>query len=286
MRRLFPGTIVRGPQRYQIIEHNGKVTRVGAFPISIDFEAFHQLASSHEVAEQAWYIHERLPERKLVLGVDRLDYTKGIVERLKAFETLLEKYPALRTKINLIQVVVPSRTTVEEYQTMKRTIEEMVGRINGRFTCYDWVPIHYIYRSLSRIELSAYYRTSEIALITPLKDGMNLIAKEYCASKVDTNGVLILSEFAGAAQQLGKYSLLVNPFNAEEVADQIYTAYTMSREEQMNRMRRLRAEVRKNTIFTWVEQFLSALGIPLPKPHTTVAKKSRLFKGNLQNTTP
>jgi trehalose 6-phosphate synthase len=269
VRRISPGVRVSGPQRSQLIEHNNKVTRIGAFPISIDFEEFNQHASSQEVADEAWYIHERLPERKLVLGVDRLDYTKGILERLKAFEMALEKYPDLREKINLIQVVVPSRTGVREYQEMKRTIDETVGRINGRFTYHGWVPIHYIYRTLSRKELVAYYRTSEIGLITPLKDGMNLIAKEYCASKVETDGVLILSEFAGAAQQLGKASLLVNPFNVEEVADQIYSAYTMGKDEQRTRMRRLRAEVRRNNIFRWLEQFLAAAGTPLPKPHRT-----------------
>ena len=269
VRRLFPSAIVSGPQRLQLIEYNGRVTRVGAFPISIDFEGFNQTASTKEVAEEAWYIHERLPERKLVLGIDRLDYSKGILERLEAFALFLAKYPDLRGKVNFIQVVVPSRTNVQEYQDMKRTIDETVGRINGRFTYHDWVPIFYIYRSLSRRELIAYYRTSEIALITPLKDGMNLIAKEYCASSVETDGVLILSEFAGAAQQLGKASLLVNPYNMEEVADRIYQAYHMEEAERKGRMRRLRAEVRRNNIFRWIEHYLSALGMPLPSPHTT-----------------
>ena len=276
VRRMFPGALVSGPQRMQIIEHNGRVTRVGAFPISIDFDGFNQSASTKEVAEEAWYIHERLPERKLVLGIDRLDYTKGILERLEAFSLLLEKYPDLRGKVNFIQVVVPSRTNVQEYQEMKRTIDETVGRINGRFTYHDWVPIFYIYRSLSRRELIAYYRTSEIALITPLKDGMNLIAKEYCASSVETDGVLILSEFAGAAQQLGKASLLVNPFNLEEVADRIYQAYYMEEEERKSRMRKLRAEVRRNNIFRWIEHYLSALGMPLPPPHTTSSNSSNI----------
>ncbi|MCK5421869.1 MAG: trehalose-6-phosphate synthase [Deltaproteobacteria bacterium] len=269
LRRLFPCAIVSGPQRNQLIEHDGKITRIGAFPISIDFEGFDQLASSKEVADEAWYIHERMPGRKLVLGVDRLDYTKGILERLKAFEILLEKHSDLRDKINFIQVVVPSRVDVKEYQEMKCTIDETVGRINGRFTYHDWVPIYYIYRALSRTELVAYYRTSEIALITPLKDGMNLVAKEYCASSVETDGVLILSEFAGAAPQLGKSSLLVNPFNVEAVADKIYMAFHMPEGERKSRMRRLRAEVRRNNIFRWVEHFLSEVGSPLPKPHTT-----------------
>ena len=274
VRRLFPSAIVSGPQRMQVIEHNGRVTRVGAFPISIDYEGFNQDASTKEVADEAWYIHERLPERKLVLGIDRLDYTKGILERLEAFGLLLEKYPDLRGKINFIQVVVPSRNNVQEYQDMKRTIDETVGRINGQFTYQDWVPIFYIYRSLSRRELIAYYRTCEIALITPLKDGMNLIAKEYCASSVETDGVLILSEFAGAAQQLGKASLLVNPFNLEEVADRIHQAYYMEEEERRRRMTKLRAEVRRNNIFRWIEHYLSAVGMPLPSPHTTSPNSS------------
>ena len=269
VRRLFSSAIVSGPQRMQLIEHNGRVTRVGAFPISIDFDGFNQRALTKEVADEAWYIHERLPKRKLVLGIDRLDYTKGILERLEAFGLLFKKYPDLRGKINFIQVVVPSRTNVQEYQEMKRTIDETVGRINGQFTYHDWVPIFYIYRSLSRRELIAYYRTCEIALITPLKDGMNLIAKEYCASSVETDGVLILSEFAGAAQQLGKASLLVNPFNLEEVADRIHQAYYMEEKERRRRMTKLRAEVRRNNIFRWIEQYLSAVGMPLPNPHTT-----------------
>ena len=264
VRRIFPGVIVHGPQRNQVVEYNGKTSRVGSFPISIDFEGFNHLARSSEVADGAWYLHERLPNRKLVLGVDRLDYTKGILERLKAFEVLLDKYPDLHEKINLIQIVVPSRTTVNEYQEMKRAIDETVGRINGRFSFHDWVPIHYFYRSLDRLELVAFYRACEIALITPLKDGMNLVAKEYCAASIETKGVLILSEFAGASQQLGKSSLLVNPFNIEEVADQIYRAYSMDEAERKRRMRRLRVGVQRNTIFRWLEQFLSTFGMPLP----------------------
>lgn len=271
-RRIFSGMTINGPQRNQVIEYDGRATRVGSFPISIDYESFNRLACSSEVADEAWYLHERLADRKLVLGVDRLDYTKGIFERLRAFEVLLEKYPSLHEKINLIQIVVPSRTSVNEYKEMKRRIDEMVGRINGRFTFHDWVPIHYFYRSLNRAELVAFYRTCEIALITPLKDGMNLVAKEYCASNIETNGVLILSEFAGASQQLGKSSLLVNPFNVEEVADQIYRAYTMEEKERKKRMGKLRVGIQRNTIFKWVEQFLSTFGMPLPKARKTSTK--------------
>jgi trehalose 6-phosphate synthase len=235
---------------------------LGAFPISIDYEAFNTLAASPEVTERVRLIHETVPNRKLVLGVDRLDYTKGIPERLEAFEVLLEKYPDLLGKITLIQVAVPSRTHVPEYQLMKENIDRTVGRINGRFTRAGWVPIHYIYRNLPRPELLSYYRTCEIALITPLKDGMNLVAKEYCASCVEDLGVLILSEFAGAAVTLRKGALLVNPYNVEHVADQIFEAYHMPEREQRRRMFSLRREVEQNNVFSWVESFLTAAGKP------------------------
>jgi trehalose 6-phosphate synthase len=143
---------------------------------------------------------------------------------------------------------------------MKREIDEMVGRINGEYTDSGWTPIQYIYRSLPRPELVSLYRACDIALLTPLKDGMNLVAKEYCASCTnDDSGVMILSEFAGAAAQMGKHALLVNPYHAEHVADEIYRAYSMEEAERRDRMRRLQAEVRRNDIFRWSQQFLGAV---------------------------
>jgi trehalose 6-phosphate synthase len=266
VRSCFPASRVKGHPRNQTIDHGGKQIRLGAFPISIDYEAFNTLATSDEVAEKAWLIHERFPDRKLVLGVDRLDYTKGIPERLEAFEILLEKYPQLRGKVSLVQIAVPSRTHVPEYQLMKENIDRTVGRINGRLTRDGWVPIHYIYRNLPRPELVSYYRTCEIALITPLKDGMNLVAKEYCASCVENIGVLILSEFAGAAVTLRRGALLVNPYNVEHVADQIFEAYHMTQSEQQQRMSLLRREVQRNNVFRWVEGFLDAAGRPDLQP--------------------
>jgi trehalose 6-phosphate synthase len=263
IRRLFPQSKIIIGRKQLIINHSGRQITVGAFPISIDFAEFNNLAKTKEVEEEAWFIHENLPDRKIVLGVDRLDYTKGIPRRLQAFETLLEKYPDICQKISLVQIVVPSRTNVPEYQRMKQNIEETVGRINGRFTVKGWVPVHYIYRSLSRQELVAYYRTSEIALITPLKDGMNLVAKEYCASCVSEKGILILSEFAGAAFQLEKAAILVNPYHIEHVAEELYRAFYMPPEEIKSRMRRLRNIIRRNTIFSWMGNFLEAAGLKL-----------------------
>lgn len=249
------------------VESHGHIARcrlpdrevlVGAFPISIDFKQFAEIAASPEVQDQAWIIHANLSERQLILGVDRLDYTKGIPLRLQAFANALERYPELIGKVTLVQVVVPSREEVPEYEALKREIERLVGEINGRFNQVGWSPIHYIYRSLTQVELLSYYRTCEIALITPLKDGMNLVAKEFCASSIENNGVLILSEFAGAAAQLRVGALLVNPFDIEGVADAIHQACHMDMETRRDRMRRMRRSIQRNDIFHWVNAFLRA----------------------------
>ncbi|MBE7558752.1 trehalose-6-phosphate synthase [bacterium] len=239
------------------LRRKGAEVRVGVFPISIDFAEFANQAASPEVAERAWYIHEHLPNTQILLGVDRLDYTKGIPERLRAFRDALRRYPELHERIVFMQVVVPSRARLKRYQDLKLDIERLVSQINGEFTRSGWVPIHYVFRPLERAELLAYYRTAEIAIVTPLKDGMNLVAKEYCAASLET-GVLILSEFAGAAAQMQKSALLVNPNDITGMADAIYRAFTMDRAERMARMRRLRATVKRQDIYDWVNSFLSA----------------------------
>ena len=236
----------------------GRRIRAGAFPISIDFEGFERLAGSKEVGERAWRIHQSQPGKKMILGVDRLDYTKGIPDRLLAFANALTRYPDLCRKVTLVQVVVPSRRQVQEYETLKDEVERMVGEINGRFTEVGWTPIEYIFRSLTQEELTAYYRACEVALITPLKDGMNLVAKEYCASSVEQDSVLILSEFAGAADQLAHGALLVNPHDIDGVSEAIYQALTMDSAERIARMKRLRASIRKQDVFQWVGTFLAA----------------------------
>jgi len=249
---------VRGQGHVVTVHVGGREVRVGSFPISIDFNEFNQQAGSQEVAEAAWYIHEKLPDQTIILGVDRLDYTKGIPQRLESFRNALRRYPDLQEKVVLVQVAVPSRGEIPKYQELKREIERTVGEINGQFTRSGWVPIHYICRNLGREELLAYYRTAEVALVTPLKDGMNLVAKEYCAAQVEAQGVLILSEFAGAASQLHRNALLVNPYDQDGVADAIHQAVTMDRDEEISRMRRLRQLVRRRDIFAWVNAFLNA----------------------------
>jgi trehalose 6-phosphate synthase/phosphatase len=256
--RALLGYKITGRGQVNSIAIKDREVYVGAFPISIDFDEFSDFAKTQEVADQAWIIHANLPRRQLILGVDRLDYTKGIPHRLLAFENALARYPQMRRNVALIQVVVPSRRDVEEYEKLKQEIERLVGEINGRYTEVGWTPVHYIFRTLSRTELVAYYRTCEIALITPLKDGMNLVAKEYCASNIEENGVLILSEFAGAAAQLYQNALLVNPYDRQGVADAIYEAFTMSMEHRHERMRKLRGLIRKNDIINWVNSFLRA----------------------------
>jgi trehalose 6-phosphate synthase len=235
----------------------GRTVRAGVFPIGIDFQEFAQGAASSAVAEAAWYFHEAFTNRTIIFSIDRLDYTKGIPEKLAAFRHTLRRYPEMCERVTLVQVIVPSREDIPEYSGLKAEIERLVGEINGQFTRAAWAPIHYMYQSLSRVDLLAYYRASEIALITPLKDGMNLVAKEYCASSVN-GGVLILSEFAGAAAQLQRDALLVNPHDVDGVAAAIRRAWEMPAEERRTRMRNLRRAVRERDIFWWVDAFLRA----------------------------
>ncbi len=219
--RLRPGAWARGAREQD----------AAFFPISIDYNAFMRRAAAGDVAAKARELHLLLPRRKLVLGIDRLDYTKGIALRLRAFQDLLVRHPDMRGRVSLIQVVVPSREDIPQYREMKTEIEQLVGRINGEFARPGlWVPVWYEYRSLSRLELLAYYRAADIALITPLKDGMNLVAKEYCACSIEEDCVLILSEFAGAAAQLAGGALLVNPYDVRAVAEAIRVAHGMPRE--------------------------------------------------------
>jgi trehalose 6-phosphate synthase len=248
--------VSRGPRA--TIRTRRREVRVGAFPISIDYNEFADHSATREVADTAWFLHEDQPHRKIILGVDRLDYTKGIPQKLAAYRTALRKYPDLHESVVLIQVVVPSRFNIPKYLDLKTEVERLVGEINGEFTRSGWVPIHYIYRSLNRRELLAYYRTAEIGLITPLKDGMNLVAKEYCASNLEENGVLILSEFAGAVAQLHRGALVVNPHDLEGVGRAIYQACNMPEEERRLRMRKLRQSIRRYDVYWWVNAFLHA----------------------------
>ncbi len=232
---------------------------VGAFPISIDLGEFADEAMSDERVRDAEEIRSKFGNCQIVLGVDRLDYTKGIPERLRSFRTLLLQRPEFAGKVCLVQVTVPSREDIPKYKQLKSEIEQLVSSINGQFTKPGWVPIHYIHRNLTRAELVAFYVAADVALVTPLKDGMNLVAKEYCAAKVKDEGVLILSEFAGSAAELQCGALLVNPYDFRGTARMIETACRMSSEERSERMRRMRRVLRRNDVFRWATRFLNLL---------------------------
>jgi trehalose 6-phosphate synthase len=221
-------------------------TKLGTFPIGIDFKEFSRAASSEAIVNVAEGLRNALGKRQIILGLDRLDYTKGIPERLRAYRSALERFGDLRGNVSMVQIVVPSREDIPEYKVLRSEIEGLVGEINGKFAEPGWIPIHYMFRSLGRDELLAYYRAADIALLTPLKDGMNLIAKEYCAAHIDRRGVLILSEFAGAATQLGRNALLVNPYDIIGMAD----------DERQLRMRRLRKVIAQHDIHRWVDSFI------------------------------
>lgn len=255
---LFPRFTISKTGVMHSVAREKRNTRIGVFPIGIDAAGFEKLSGEAAVREMEREIRESYAGRRLFLGVDRLDYTKGIPQRLHAFERALERFPHLREKITLLQLVVPSREDVEGYAPLREEIERIVGHINGRFTSGNWVPVVLMVRSVSRERLIALYRAACAALITPLKDGMNLVCKEYCAVKTENDGVLILSEFAGAAAQLYKGALLVNPHDMEGMARSIEAAATMSPAEQERRMKRLRRNVARHDIHWWVSGFLSA----------------------------
>src|SRR5262245_535886 len=233
----------------QLIEHAGRTVRIGAFPLGIDFELYETRARAAPPAD--------VPPVRVVLGIDRLDYTKGIPERLHAFERLLELHPQHRERVVLLQIAVPSRTEVPEYRRLKRQIEELVGRVNGRFGTARWAPVHYLHRSTAPEQLVALYRDADVALVTPLRDGMNLVAKEYVACQVGDPGVLVLSRFAGASETM-REALLVNPYNIESTAQALHRALTMGESERRSRMAALRWRERRHNVYAWVDEFLAA----------------------------
>jgi trehalose 6-phosphate synthase len=193
---------------------------------------------------------------------------------LRAFRTALERHPELCGRVVLIQVVVPSRVEIPRYHEFKQRIDRLVGDINGRFSTSIWLPVQYRFRCLDREDLLAHYRACDIAFVTPLKDGMNLVAKEYCACRIDNDGVLILSQFAGAAEQLKSGALLVNPYDVEEMADTILKAFRMNQVKRSTRMKRMRQVVRKENVFCWVDSFLKA-GAQIRAPSARVSKRRR-----------
>ncbi|MGD2136131.1 MAG: trehalose-6-phosphate synthase [Gemmatimonadales bacterium] len=233
-----------------LVTVESRTTRVVSLPLGIDFQRYESLAMSVPKKDE--------PSERVVLGVDRLDYTKGIPERLHAFARLLENHPEQRGEVAMVQLAVPSRSEVREYRDLKREIDELVGRINGRFATETWTPIRYLYRSVSPERLAAMYRDADVGFVTPLRDGLNLVAKEFVACQVANPGVLVLSHMAGSAETM-REALRVNPYNIEDTADKLHRALTMPRAERAHRMERLRRREKRRDVHAWANQLLRRL---------------------------
>jgi len=237
------------------IEHLSRTTLATVAPIGIDVEDFERIAELESVAKKVQKLRRAHAGRKLIFGADRLDYTKGIIERLLAFERFLSLHPERAGTFDMLQVVVPSRSQVQEYRISKEEIDRHVGRINGAYGREGWAPIHYEYRALDREDLVVRYRAADVALITPLRDGMNLVAPEFVASRTDNDGVLVLSEFAGVAERLTA-ALCINPYDLDGTADAIARALDMPLAERQDRIIKLRRLVDENSVSEWAEQCL------------------------------
>lgn len=253
VRRLLGYEYDRG----QLLVEN-RVVKVEPLSMGIDYNRYAAAVETPTVQKKIAKIKKKLTHRKIILTVDRLDYTKGIVERLEAYELFLEKNPKYLEKVTLITVAVPSRTSVDTYVQLKKQVDELVGRVNGRYGTFGWAPIWYLYRSLSFEDLVAYYHLADVCLVTPLRDGMNLVSKEFIACKTNGQGVLILSEMAGAAKELGE-SLIVNPNNKEQVAGALVEALEMPEEEKLARNEKMQQRLRHYTVTKWANLFLKEL---------------------------
>lgn len=232
--------------------------RADVFPMGIDVKKYEKEAKSTKVKQEVRKIRQGIGKQKIIFSVDRLDYTKGIAKRLLGFEEFLRLHPRWHGKVTLVVSSEPSRSEIDQYKSMKRTIDELVGRINGLYGSLTWQPIIYQYTSLSFTQMVALYKASDVALITPLRDGMNLVAKEYIASRGGGKGVLILSEMAGAAKELSE-SVLINPFDTEEIASGIYSALTLPQNEQERRNKIMLGRLKQYDIFRWAQDINNTL---------------------------
>ncbi|NUP04437.1 MAG: bifunctional alpha,alpha-trehalose-phosphate synthase (UDP-forming)/trehalose-phosphatase [Polyangiaceae bacterium] len=248
------------------VHHHGRTIRLGVFPMGIDGDSFAKLGAEPDVLAEARAVRDASGGAKLLLGVDRLDYTKGLLRRMLAIERLLEREPEWRGKIRFVQLCVPSRESVDDYKSFRRELEQCVGRINGKYATLHGPPVHYLYRSVSQSELCALYRAADVMLVTPLRDGMNLVAKEFVATRTDGDGVLVLSEFAGAASEMGE-AVLTNPYDVEVLASSISRALQMPETERRSRMAVLHERVRSRSVHDWVASFMAALDAETPSPN-------------------
>lgn len=244
---------------YGGLEAFGRQVRIGTFPIGIDVEGFMQARDSREGVRTYDRMAASAAFRSMIVGVDRLDYSKGLEERMLGYEQFLRDHPDLRGDVFLVQVTPISRDEVDTYQDIRARLDSLAGRINGEYADMDWQPIRYLNRSYRRDQLAGIYRAAKVCMVTPLRDGMNLVAKEFvCAQNPEDPGVLILSRFAGAAEQMGE-ALLVNPFSREEVADAIHRALTMPLEERIRKWRALMKVVQDTDVGQWRDAYVGAL---------------------------
>ena len=249
--KLARGVITFGPHK----------VRAGAFPIGIDVDNIAENAQLGLASQEIEQMRTSLRDRKLITGVDRLDYSKGLVERFRAFERMLERYPAYRGNVVYMQIAQPSRSDVPEYQEIRHTLEGVAGRVNGRFSEFDWTPLHYLNKGFDRQTTMGFLALSHIGLVTPLRDGMNLVAKEFIAAQdPEDPGVLVLSEFTGAARELQE-AIIVNPYDADSVADAITSALSMPLEERKERLQGALHKIRRNDVTNWRRRFVSALRV-------------------------
>lgn len=272
--------ILRLDVNFNEISYHNRVIKVDSFPMGIDYQKFWKAALKHNnEAEEKSDLQKRLDEhidpkqnKKLILSIDRMDYTKGIPNRIKAFEYFLNTYPEYKEKVRLVMLAVPSRSNVPQYIKLKRETDELVGRINGQFATVSWTPIWYFYRSLPFDNLIDLYTSADVALITPVRDGMNLVAKEYVATRTNTDGVLILSEMAGAAKEMNE-ALLINPNSYDDFADTLKRALQMPLAEQKTRMKFLQKRLKRYDVEKWAKEFLSALSATKELQEVIVAKE-------------
>lgn len=259
--------LLRHQVNFNQVVLSDRIVKVDSFPMGIDYEKFENAALKHcelsegretELQQRLNFHRKRSPDSKLILSIDRLDYTKGIAHRIRAFEYFLEKYPEYLENVRLVMLAVPSRSDVPQYQLLKKEIDELVGRINGKFATVNWMPIWYFYRSMPFENLIDLYTSCNIALLTPIRDGMNLVAKEFIATRTDKTGVLILSEMAGSSQEMNE-ALIINPNNFEQIADSIHQAIKMPKEEQIRRNTILQKRLKRYSVEKWANDFMKAL---------------------------
>jgi len=266
-----------------IIYSSSRQVKVNAFPIGIDFDKYHAGAMSAAAGAEKEKIRANLSDQKLIFSVDRLDYSKGLLLKLKGYEIFLEKFPEWHARVVFNMVVVPSRDQIEMYRKMKKEIESTVGRINGKYSSLAWQPVVYQYKFLSFNKLVALYDLSDVGLITPLRDGMNLVAKEYVASQIENDGVLVLSEMAGAAAELGE-ALIINPFDTEEMAKAIHRALEMKPREKHTRIERMKKRISGYNVFTWAFDFFNQ-AFEIKKQQKLMGMHRAMGRGPMHNIT-